>query len=91
MLDRGHCNFIYIYAYIDPSNYPNVGIYTIHGAFGKQKPSKSKEVDKTHVVALPECGSPRAPNGSQLDKDDGASSLVLMNLPLRLRESVRFM
>ena len=23
-----------IYAYIDPSNHPNVGIYTIHGASG---------------------------------------------------------
>ena len=30
-----------IYAYIDPPNHPNVGIYDIHGAFGHCQTSKS--------------------------------------------------
>ena len=25
-----------VYAYIDPSNHPNVGIYAIHGVFGNE-------------------------------------------------------
>ena len=41
-----------IYAYIDPSNHPNVGIYTIHGAFGYYRPIVRHDLFGT---ASPDC------------------------------------
>ena len=46
-----------IYAYIDPPNHPNVGIYGIHGAFGVLRvpfyPQRDLEVDLTWMGKPP--------------------------------------
>ena len=37
-----------IYAYIDPSNHPNVGIYGIHGVFGKDSTTGTERTMTSH-------------------------------------------